>query len=57
MSQLVAIPFLLFNGVLFGLFHTVPIGRLLIWIAAAITLWSMIVYLRAAMDAPSPPGE
>jgi CDP-diacylglycerol--glycerol-3-phosphate 3-phosphatidyltransferase/cardiolipin synthase len=47
-GQLVAIPFLLFNGVLFGLFHTVPLGRLLIWIAAFITLWSMLVYLRAA---------
>jgi CDP-diacylglycerol--glycerol-3-phosphate 3-phosphatidyltransferase len=53
-SQLVAIPFLLFNGVLFGLFHTVGVGRLLIWIAAVITLWSMVVYLKAAMAAPSP---
>jgi CDP-diacylglycerol--glycerol-3-phosphate 3-phosphatidyltransferase/cardiolipin synthase len=48
-TQLVAIPFLLFNGVLFGLFHTNPVGRVLIWIAALITLWSMVVYLRAAM--------
>ena len=56
-SQLFAIPFLLFNGVLFGLFHTVPVGRALIWVAAGITLWSMIVYLRAALAAPSPPGE
>ena len=47
-SQLVAIPFLLFNGVLFGLIHTNPVGRVLIWIAALITLWSMVVYLRAA---------
>jgi CDP-diacylglycerol--glycerol-3-phosphate 3-phosphatidyltransferase len=56
-SQLFAIPFLLFNGVLFGLFHTVPVGRALIWLAAGITLWSMIVYLRAALAAPAPPGE
>ena len=56
-SQLVAIPFLLFNGVLLGLFHTVPVGRALIWVAAAITLLSMIVYLRAALAVPSPPGE
>jgi CDP-diacylglycerol--glycerol-3-phosphate 3-phosphatidyltransferase/cardiolipin synthase len=56
-AQLVAIPFLLFNGVLFGLFHTVPIGRLLIWIAAAITLWSMVVYLKAAIAAPPGPAE
>jgi CDP-diacylglycerol--glycerol-3-phosphate 3-phosphatidyltransferase/cardiolipin synthase len=53
-SQLVAIPFLLFNGVLFGWFHTVNVGRGLIWIAAFITLWSMVVYLRAAIAAPAP---
>ena len=51
-SQLVAIPFLLFNGVLFGWFHTVNVGRWLIWVAAVLTLWSMAVYLRAAMTAP-----
>ena len=51
-AQLVAIPFLLFNGVLFGLFHTDPVGHVLIWIAAVITLLSMVVYLKAAM-APS----
>jgi CDP-diacylglycerol--glycerol-3-phosphate 3-phosphatidyltransferase len=50
--QLVAIPFLLFNGVLFGLFHTNPVGRVLIWMAAIITLWSMVVYLKAALKAP-----
>jgi CDP-diacylglycerol--glycerol-3-phosphate 3-phosphatidyltransferase len=50
-AQLIAIPFLLFNGVLFGLFHTAVVGRLLIWIAAFITLWSMVVYLRAAWAA------
>ena len=53
--QLVAIPFLLFNGVLFGLFHTNPVGRVLIWIAAIITLWSMVVYLRAALTPHKPP--
>ena len=51
-GQLVAIPFLLYNGVLFGLIHTNPVGRILIWIAAFITLWSMVVYLRAAIAAP-----
>jgi CDP-diacylglycerol--glycerol-3-phosphate 3-phosphatidyltransferase len=51
-AQLVAIPFLLFNGVLFGLFHTNGVGRILIWIAAFITLWSMVVYLKAAMIPP-----
>jgi cardiolipin synthase len=54
-SQLVAIPFLLFNGVLFGLFHTNWVGRIGIWIAAFITLWSMVVYLKAAIVAPEPP--
>ena len=52
-TQLVAIPVLLFNGVLFGLFHTNPVGRVLIWVAALITLWSMVVYLKAAMR-PAP---
>src|SRR6185437_16206140 len=51
-TQLVAIPFLLFNGVLFGWFHTVNVGRWLAWVAAIITLWSMIVYLRAAVESP-----
>jgi len=54
-SQLVAIPFLLFNGVLFGWFHTVNVGRWLIWIAAVITLWSMGVYLKAAIESPPAP--
>ena len=54
-SQLIAIPFLLFNGVVFGLFHTVEVGRWLIWVAAAITLMSMVVYLKAALEAPSAP--
>ena len=49
-AQLVAIPFLLFDDVLFGLFHTRPVGHVLIWIAAGITLWSMAVYLKAAWE-------
>ena len=53
-SQLVAIPFLLYNGVLFGIIHTNPVGRILIWAAAFITLWSMVVYLRAAIASPPP---
>lgn len=54
--QLVAIPFLLYNGVLFGLFHTNPVGRVLIWMAAVITLWSMVVYLKAALRSPGAGG-
>lgn len=54
-AQLVAIPFLLFNGVLLGI-HTVSVGRVLIWIAAFLTLYSMGVYLRAAFTGPPPDG-
>jgi CDP-diacylglycerol--glycerol-3-phosphate 3-phosphatidyltransferase/cardiolipin synthase len=49
---LVAIPFLLYDDTLFGWFHTRPVGHLLIGIAAILTLWSMVVYLRAAIRAP-----
>ena len=55
-AQLVAIPFLLFDGMLFGILDTRETGRWLIGIAAALTLWSMGVYLRAAM-APAKPGS
>ena len=54
-SQIIAIPFMLFNGVLFGWFHTVNVGRWLIWVAAVITLLSMVVYLRAAIKSPPVP--
>ena len=47
-AQLVAIPFLLYNGYLFGLLDTNWAGRWLIWAAAVIKLWSMVVYLKAA---------
>ncbi len=47
-AQLVAIPLLLFDGVLAGLFHTRPLGTWLIWAAAALTVWSMTYYLRRA---------
>ena len=52
-SQLIAIPFLLYNHYLFG-FDTNDVGRVLIWIAAGLTLWSMLVYLKAAFKAPPP---
>jgi len=51
-AQLVAIPFLLYDDWLFGLFETRPVGHLLIGVAAVITLWSMVVYLRAAWKSP-----
>ena len=56
-AQLVAIPFLLFDDVLFGLFETRPVGHVLIWLAAGITLWSMAVYLKAAIETPPPAGR
>jgi hypothetical protein len=28
------------------------VGRILVWLAALITLWSMVVYLKAAMTTP-----
>ena len=48
-AQLVAIPFLLFDDWLFGILYTPTTGRILIWLAAGLTLWSMVSYLRAAM--------
>ena len=50
-AQLVAIPFLLYDNWLFGLFHTRPVGHALILFAAGVTIWSMVVYLRAAWAA------
>jgi CDP-diacylglycerol--glycerol-3-phosphate 3-phosphatidyltransferase len=48
-AQMVAIPFLLYNGRLLGLIDTRVWGRWLIWIAAALTVWSMLHYLRMAL--------
>jgi len=47
--QMVAIPFLLYGGSLFGMFDTVPVGQVLIWAAAGLTLWSMLYYFRIAL--------
>jgi len=47
--QMIAIPFLLYDGVLFGVINTLAWGRWLIWIAAALTIWSMIYYLQKAL--------
>ena len=48
-AQMVAIPFLLYDGSLFGLIDTHLWGNALIWIAAVLTIWSMIYYLRKAV--------
>jgi CDP-diacylglycerol--glycerol-3-phosphate 3-phosphatidyltransferase len=47
--QMVAIPFLLFDGMLFGLIDTRTWGAWLIWIAAIMTVWSMAYYLKKAL--------
>jgi CDP-diacylglycerol--glycerol-3-phosphate 3-phosphatidyltransferase/cardiolipin synthase len=48
-AQLVAIPFLLFDGTLFGWLSAALIGTWLIWVAAFLTLWSMFYYLQKAL--------
>ncbi len=45
--QMVAIPFLLFRDSLFNI-PIMGLGEILLYLAAALTLWSMVVYLRAA---------
>jgi CDP-diacylglycerol--glycerol-3-phosphate 3-phosphatidyltransferase len=47
--QMVSIPFLLFDGKLFGLIDTRVWGTWLIWIAAVLTVWSMVYYLQKAL--------
>lgn len=47
--QMIAIPFLLFDGVLFGVLDTKRWGLWLIWLAAVLTIWSMVYYLRKAL--------
>ena len=47
--QMVAIPFLLFDGLLFGVINTRNWGNFLIWVAAVLTVWSMIYYLQKAL--------
>lgn len=47
--QMVAIPFLLFDGMLLGLIDTALWGRWLIWAAAVLTVWSMVYYLQKAI--------
>ena len=48
-AQMVAIPFLLYDGRLFGLLDTRLWGTWLIWSAAVLTVWSMAYYLRRAI--------
>ena len=48
-AQMVAIPFLLYHGTLFGVIDTHVWGTWLIWIAAVLTVWSMVYYLQKAI--------
>ncbi len=48
-SQMVAIPFLLYDGVIFGVINTHQCGVVLIWAAAVLTVWSMVYYLQKAL--------
>ena len=47
--QMIAIPFLLFDGRLFGMIDTNRWGTLLIWLSAILTVWSMVYYLQKAL--------
>jgi cardiolipin synthase len=49
--QMVAIPFLLYEGELLGVIDTLWWGRVMIWVAAALTVWSMVYYLQKALPA------
>jgi len=47
--QMVAIPFLLYDGALFGVVDTRIWGTVLIYAAAVLTIWSMVYYLQKAL--------
>jgi cardiolipin synthase (CMP-forming) len=47
-SQMIAIPMLLFHDPLFGILDLHLIGTLLIYVAAVLTVYSMLIYLRLA---------
>jgi CDP-diacylglycerol--glycerol-3-phosphate 3-phosphatidyltransferase len=47
--QMIAIPFLLFDGQLFGLIPTRLWGTWLIYAAVVLTIWSMVYYLQKAL--------
>ena len=47
--QMIAIPFLLYHGVLFGRIDTQLWGTVLIIASAILTIWSMVYYLQKAL--------
>ncbi|TAL25354.1 MAG: CDP-diacylglycerol--glycerol-3-phosphate 3-phosphatidyltransferase [Aquabacterium sp.] len=48
-AQMGAITLLLYHGVLFGWLDTQWWGTVLIYVSAALTIWSMVYYLRKAL--------
>ena len=48
-AQMVAIPFLLYDGRLFGVLDTQLWGTVAILIASVLTIWSMVYYLQKAL--------
>ena len=48
-TQMVAVPLLLYDGMLFGVLDCHWLGTILIYIAAVLTVISMLYYLRQAM--------
>ena len=47
--QMIAIPFLLYHGMLFGIIDTHVWGTVLIYASAVLTVWSMVYYLQKAL--------
>ncbi len=47
-AQMIALPMLLFDGILFDVIDTHFWGEILLWVAAILTVWSMFYYLRRA---------
>ena len=47
--QMVAIPFLLYDGRVLGVIDTGVWGTWLIWLSAVLTVWSMVFYLQKAL--------
>jgi len=56
-SQMVAILLLLYHSLLFGILDTQKLGTLLIYMAAVLTLWSMVYYLKMALPLVLGRGE
>ena len=48
-TQMTAIPFLLYDGMLFGFLDTRLWGTVLVVVATVLTIWSMVYYLQRAL--------